>query len=109
MSRTLKLVLVAFAIVALMTFALAGTAFAAGPKTGTCTGNAYGSPGDCTGPGLMHQYGLQEGNGAGNGAPSDGTGPGDMHKWGQQSAQGAGLGQPSDGTGPGDMHQWGRV
>lgn len=109
MSRTLKLVLVAFAVVALMTFALASTAFTAGTKAGIGTGNTNGSPSDCNGSGLMHQYGVQEDNGASNGKPSDGTGPGDMHKWGQQSEQTTGGGQPSDDTGPGDMHKWGRA
>jgi len=139
MSRMFKLMGVALAVVALVAFGLVSAAFAAGPQATGVAANiyaesqGYGEPGNCTGPGDMHQWGRQAGEGVGYGEPSDGTGPGDLHRWGQeagngtclrytglctgpgqmhqygeQAGNGASWGEPSDGTGPGDMHQWGR-
>jgi hypothetical protein len=101
MRRSLKLVGVALAIVALVAFGLVGAAFAVGPQTNSeaatayAAGLGYGEPGNCTEPGDMHRWGQASGNFTGYGEPNDGTGPGDMNRWGWEAGNGTCLRDPA--------------
>ena len=88
MKKSLKLVGVALAIVALVAFGLVSAAFAAGPQTNSETATAYAA-------------------GMGYGEPANSTEPGDMNRWGQASGNCTGYGEPNDDTGPADMNRWG--